>query len=425
MLNTVEIEQIIQEQINIEVKDYISKTLSSTDWVTSLENKIVQNVQSQILQKLSNIQVVPEILESIKSSVKDLLDEGQIPGIDQYVKSEEVFQAVDLSVEKYINTLVDELGQNPDWVEKIERMINQAVVQRTVAKIASMDINTVIHQRVDENLESIHKKFMQNFSTNGISDQASQTQLTVMDDATVIENQLVCKNLQVVDTALIKDLTVTGSINTDNRSWNDLAQAISQRTLDQLDETWQDRLISQVCEQIQEQGINFENIKIQNEPLITGNTLCNAVTDSNIQKLGHLRSLQVRGEAHIHDTVFVVNRRMGINTATPESALSVWDEEISVIIGKHKAKQAYIGTSRDQGLAIGVNREPQIEIDATGLTRVKKLQVGLHKISHDTQVPGWAGTRGDLVFNSSPGPDRVFAWVCLGAHKWQTLKSAE
>ena len=51
--------------------------------------------------------------------------------------------------------------------------------------------------------------------------------------------------------------------------------------------------------------------------------------------------------------------------------------------------------------------------------------MGLHKISHDTQVPGWSGTRGDMVFNASPGPDRVFAWVCLGAYKWQVLKSAE
>ena len=72
-----------------------------------------------------------------------------------------------------------------------------------------------------------------------------------------------------------------------------------------------------------------------------------------------------------------------------------------------------------------MNRLPQIEIDPAGLTRIKKLQVGLHKISHDVQVPGWSGTRGDIVFNSNPGPDRVFAWVCLGAHKWQTLKSAE
>ena len=106
-------------------------------------------------------------------------------------------------------------------------------------------------------------------------------------------------------------------------------------------------------------------------------------------------------------------------------ALSIWDEEVSVVIGKNKAKQAYIGTNRDQGLVIGVNRLPQIEIDSAGLTAIKKLQVGLHKISHNTAVPGWSGTRGDIVFNSNPGPDRVFAWVCLGTFKWQTLKSAE
>ena len=67
----------------------------------------------------------------------------------------------------------------------------------------------------------------------------------------------------------------------------------------------------------------------------------------------------------------------------------------------------------------------QLTIDADGLTTIKKLQVGLHKISHATQVPGWSGTRGDMVFNASPGSDRVFAWVCLGAYKWQVLKSAE
>jgi hypothetical protein len=106
-------------------------------------------------------------------------------------------------------------------------------------------------------------------------------------------------------------------------------------------------------------------------------------------------------------------------------ALSVWDEEVSVTIGKHKANQAYIGTNREQGISIGVNRKPQIEINADGLTTIKQLQVGLHRISYNPSVPGWSGTRGDIVFNSNPVADRVFAWVCLGAYKWQTLKSAE
>jgi hypothetical protein len=126
-----------------------------------------------------------------------------------------------------------------------------------------------------------------------------------------------------------------------------------------------------------------------------------------------------------NDTLNVLNKRLGVNTDSPEKALSVWDEEVSVVIGKHKLNQAYIGTNREQGIAIGVNREPQLEISAEGLTTVKKLRVGLHRISHETQVPGWSGNKGDIVFNANLGPDRVFAWVCLGAHRWQTLKSAE
>lgn len=332
---------------------------------------------------------------------------------------------VEKAVEDNILNVINTLIQDPVWLEKVERMINQAVVQRTVSKIASTDINTVIHQRVDETLDTVHKKFMQNFSTNGISDQASQTQLTVMDDNVVVENQLIAKDLQIVGNTLTKDLTVTGSINTDNQSWKNLALEISRRTLDQLDTEWQNRLVMQVRETISQQGIDFDHVKVQGEQLISNNTLSSAITESNLQKIGHLRNLTVKGEAHINETVSVVNRRLGINTATPESALSVWDEEVCVIVGKHKSKQAFVGTSRDQGLCLGVNRETQVEIEATGLTKIKKLQVGLHKIAHDTQVPGWSGTRGDIVFNCSPGPDRVFAWICLGAHKWQTLKSAE
>jgi hypothetical protein len=338
---------------------------------------------------------------------------------------EMVKQLVEQAVEANILHVIDSLTQDPAWLEKIERMINQAVVQRTVAKIASTDINTVIHERVDANFSTVHEKFMKNFVSNGITDKATQLQLTVMDETVVVENQLVTKDLQVVGNTCVKDLTVTGSINTDNRSWQTLAQEIGRQALNEIDQGWQDKLVSQVVEKIQDQGIDFDRVTVDGSPLIAGNVLNSFITESNLQKLGHLQDLKVKGEAHIYDTLSVVNRRLGINTATPESALSIWDEEVVVIIGKHQAKQAYIGTSRDQSLAIGVNRLPQIEIDANGLTKIKKLQVGLHKISHDTQVPGWSGTRGDIVFNSNPNPDRVFAWVCLGAHKWQTIKSAE
>jgi hypothetical protein len=207
-----------------------------------------------------------------------------------------------------------------------------------------------------------------------------------------------------------------------------LAADISQKTLDQLTDSWNKNLVDQVSKQIQEQGINFEEILIGGEKVFDGNCLTSKITESSLRSVGTLKTLSVSGEAKFNnDTLSVLNKRLGINTDVPEKALGVWDEEVSIVIGKHKLNQAYFGTNREQAVAIGVNREPQIEINIDGITKIRQLQVGLHKISHSAQVPGWTGTRGDIVFNSNPdfSKDRVFAWVCVGSYNWQTLKSAE
>lgn len=336
-----------------------------------------------------------------------------------------VKRLVEQAIEDNILSAVQNISSDPAWLARIEHMINQTVVQETMIRLGSMDLNPLIKQRVDENMALFQQTLLTNFTSAGISDLATNCQLTIMDDTTVIDNCLTARNMDVAESITVQNLIVKGAINTDNQSWVNLANDISRKTLEKLTKEWNARLVEEVTQQIKDNGISFDQIQVGGESLVNGNRLSNAITESNIQSLGTLRNLTVNGEAKINNTVSVVNKRLGINTESPEMALSVWDEEVSVVIGKNKAKQAYIGTNRDQGLVIGVNRLPQIEIDAAGLTAIKKLQVGLHKISHETQVPGWSGTRGDIVFNSNPGPDRVFAWVCLGAFKWQTLKSAE
>ena len=336
-----------------------------------------------------------------------------------------VKRLVEQAIEDNILSAVQNISSDPAWLARIEHMINQTVVQETMIRLGSMDLNPLIKQRVDENMALFQQTLLTNFTSAGISDLATNCQLTIMDDTTVIDNCLTARNMDVAESITVQNLIVKGAINTDNQSWVNLANDISRKTLEKLTKEWNARLVEEVTQQIKDNGISFDQIQVGGESLVNGNRLSNAITESNIQSLGTLRNLTVNGEAKINNTVSVVNKRLGINTESPEMALSVWDEEVSVVIGKNKAKQAYIGTNRDQGLVIGVNRLPQIEIDSTGLTAIKKLQVGLHKISHDTKVPGWSGTRGDIVFNSNPGPDRVFAWVCLGAFKWQTLKSAE
>jgi hypothetical protein len=425
MLDTNAIEQLVKQQIEKQVNEQVAVVLGSDEWLNDFEQKVLQFLQARVLATFSNGEALPEITDTVKNSVADLFKSGAIPGIGNYVDSSLVQKTVDSAVENNITALVDQICADPDWTARVEKLINQTTAEETMSRLSSIDIGPIIKQRVDENMKLFTNSLVENFTSTGISDQATKCELVIMDDAVVIESSLVTNNIETKDTLQVQNLVVTGSVNTDNESWTALATEISQQTLNQITTEWNNSLVDQVVNQIQEQGIDFEQILVGGKKVIDGNQLSSAITSSNLQSVGILKNLSVNGEATFNNTLSVLNQRIGINTDSPEKALSVWDEEVSVVIGKHKMNQAYIGTNREQGITIGVNRDPQIEISSEGLTRIKQLQVGLHKISHAPQVPGWSGTRGDIVFNSNPGADRVFAWVCLGAYKWQTLKTAE
>jgi hypothetical protein len=426
MIDTDAIARMVEEQIVKTVNDQVLAVLTSDEWVKPLEQKIIKSTQDRILTRFANSDTVPELVSAVKESVAQLFAQGQIPGIEQFIDASVVKATVDRAVEQAIQTTVDKLSQDPQWQNQVERMISQTVAQETVARLSAIDIGPTIKNQVDTRMALFTESLLKNFTSTGIVDQATKCELIVLEDGVVVENCLTAKSIEAVESIRVNNLVVTGSINTDNLSWNPLADYISQKTLDLLTEEWNNNLVEQVVTQIQEHGINFEEIRVNGEKVIEENRLTQEVVDSNLQSVGTLRTLSVRGAANFNNNSFnVLNKRIGVNTDAPEKALSVWDEEVSIVIGKHKQNQAYIGTNREQSVAIGVNREPQIEITTDGLTRIKQLQVGLHKLSHSAQVPGWSGTRGDMVFNANPGPDRVFAWVCLGAYKWQTLKSAE
>lgn len=426
MLDQAAVTRLIEQQIATIVDQQVMAVFASDAWLKPIEQKIVQFTQDRILGKFSNSSALPELMEAVKNSVEQLFATGQVPGIEQYVDETDIKQAIDSAVEDLVGNAIATMSQDAAWLQKVETLINQTVVQRTMLKLNATDIPAVIQQQVYDNMDTIHLRLLNEFNSAGIKDQATQTQLTIMDDTTVVENTLTTNHLDVIGSATIKNLAVKGSINTDNPAWDELANTISQKTLDKVTTKWHESLVAQVVDNIKADGIDFDRVTVDGLKLIDGHKLSPGITESNIQNLGILNRLRVKGEATIYDTFSVVNKRVGINTQEPEMALSVWDEEVSVIAGKLKNKTAYVGTSRDQSLTMGVNRQPYIEIDNSGLTAIKKLQVGVHKISHADEVPGYAGTKGDIVFNASPSVNSdVFAWVCLGAYKWKVLRAVE
>ena len=407
-IDTAVVQQLVEAAVRENIVMTLENMVQDANWLARVETMINQTATQKTLEQLKTV----NIADIVSDQINRTFDRSSIQ------------QTVITGVQKEIETAISNISQDPNWLSKIEKLINQTIAYQTIAKVGSIDINTIIHDRIDENMDRFREKLLANFTSVGISDQATKNQMTVMDDHTVFENNLTARELTVADSAQIQNLIVTGSINTDNFAWVQLANDIQERTLTRLSDEWKETLVQQVAEKIKIDGIDFDHVTIEGNTLVKDGRLSENITLSSLQTVGTLQRLRVAGEANLNNTLNVITRRVGVNTEEPEMALSVWDEEVSINIGKNKEKQAYVGTGRSQSLAIGTNRSTHIEIDADGMTQIKKLRVGVHQISHADMVPGWSGTRGDIVFNSNP-TDRVFAWVCLGNFKWQPLKSAE
>ena len=420
MLDSKALQQLVEQQVQKEVAERVSQTLTQ-EWANSVENNAIKFIQDRIVAKFANSEAMPELVAAVKSSVGELFSSGKMPGLGQYVDYDYIKQSVDSSTQDLISKAITELAIDKKWLDKLETQVNQIMVQRVVAGLGSVDIRNIINLRVDETSADIVKKLIP-----GIQDQSEQVELTVLDKNVVIENTLTAKDITAVNSVTVQNLVVKGSINTDNKSWQSLSNSITEATLEKLTDQWRDTLTSQVAEHIKQQGINFDSVTIDGVKVVDGNRLSNKITESNLQKVGELRDLVVLGETSLNNTVSVVNKRLGVNTSEPEMALSVWDEEVAVIAGKYKNNHAYLGTSRKQSLTIGINKKPAVEINEDGLTAIKQLQVGIHKISHAAEVPNYSGAKGDIVFNSSPTlTSDVFAWQCLGGFKWKVIRAVQ
>jgi hypothetical protein len=343
---------------------------------------------------------------------------------------QQIRDSVDRSMQDYVDRIIQELTLDPVWVGKIETLINQNFLRKFDQAISLIDVDSLVARNIDQGFERWQHRLIDNFSIKGITDNSSKPEIVISDSVVSVANLmetnsfLVKQDSRVDGTLTVKNLAVLGDVNVDNRSWDLLAESIAEKTLEKIGGEWRQQLAQEVLDLAKVSGIEFESVKLQGQNLIHEGRLCDAVTKSNIREIGPLTSLVVTGDANLSDTVQISRQRVGINTDRPDMALSVWDEEVTMSLGKITAKKGFVGTSRLQNLQIGVNRTGYIEIDTEGLVTVNKLRIGQHRISHADQVPGHAGTKGDIVFNSDPKEHAPFAWVCLGNFRWHPLKSA-
>ena len=419
MINTESIEEIVRQQIKETVESDVLSLLDNEVWINQIEDNITQYAQHRVLAKFNNSESMPQIIDAVKHSVEEMFT-GDIHNIGALIDPNIIKRTINDQLSRQVKKHTEEMFLDSEWIERINAQIINVLTNKLLSDMSNIGVENIVKNTIGE----LFKEYVKTIQFNGIDDKAEQTELTVFDDAVVVENELISNNISVLSEMKTKDLVVLGTINIDAPGWQTLASNIQDDVYNKFIHSSKDVLLNDVINIAKEKSIDFGSVTINGNALVDNNVLSDTITESSLTKIGKLQDLKVNGETELNDTVFVKNKRLGINTDTPSMALSVWDEEIEIACGKIKPQTAYIGTNRVQKLQLGVNRSNNIEVDESGLVTIQKLQVGKNRISHSNELPGYQGSKGDIVFNSAvSNANPVFGWVCVGGYNWLELKS--
>ena len=305
-------------------------------------------------------------------------------------------EAIDVQVDELIHTYTREIvGQQVHQIEKQVRArideVIENIVRNTVTNIdfepgsiSSSSIDWTDFKLTTSNIQDYRK-------ISGIEDLSETVELTLLDGAVVAENSVITKDI----------ITDRLEVNQDLQLSDLIYNSIRDRIINEIP-------VPEVQKVPQQKDWSFKIGEIE------------AKIDVNQKRQEHLKQLEVSGEAVLSDVLYTTpgNKRVGINTLEPSDALTVWDSETEVVIGKHKSQEGYIGTRRRQDLNIGANNKVGIVVRSDGNVEINNLQLTGRMISTSDSIPGAAAKTGDLVLNNKPLPGGYIGWVCLDGIKW-------
>ena len=404
--------------------------------VQSLVDQMSAQVQTQIAQLVE--QKITEAVGKIdiESMLSDQLDKklsarvNQLPIDKKSIESQLTKRLDDLAVNisaavqtasiSSINEAVAKQINNLEFNSLAEQGLIRALEQNKFAfKPASIPASALDLAELSISADSINGGIAKNFGSTGIDDKATVCQLSIFDDITVIENNLLTKDLTVKGKAVIEgDLEVTGTVPTDSGFYRQLSTDITNTVRSGLDTNFFKGYAQTVFDIIRDQGIDLAKLTVGGRAIVDGNNLSPNITASNLQRLGQLQELQVSGESLLSGSLYTTQKRVGINTIEPASALSIWDQEIEVGIGKRSSNTAVIGTPRKHNLVLSSNDQDNLVLNTDGSVAVTKLAVGSVSLSSSDRPPADDQPKGTIVFNSNPSLGGPMGWISLGDARW-------
>lgn len=403
---------------------------------------IVENIVDEI-----HSQVQDQALAGISKFIEDRLStydfDSKIAG---YADIHVAARVAELQFDtKSIRSELEQAGEQA--VADLKADVTREVIADIKNQLAAIDVRTLVKSMVKETVngyidnlnfkegtipgeainwgnaiisgDNIAGGVIKSFGSTGIDDRASQCQVTIMDTNVVIETPILTTGIEVRgDAKITGDLLIEGQIPTDTEVFKQLTEHASIAVREKLNTELFQGFSDLIYNEIKEKGIEFDAVRIGGQTVLTNNALGNSVTQSVLRKVGELDELQVRGEALLSQTLYANQKKVGINTLEPSAALSVWDEEVEINMGKQRLNQAYIGTKRPAEVILGANGKEAVLIDIDGAVTINDFRLGALPISTASIKPNWSGRAGEIVFNDSPGIGKPIGWVCLEKDRW-------
>lgn len=347
------------------------------------------DIDKQLKEIVKNI--IAEVNTKIQSQIEDIVQE-QVSAAVKQIPLQSLFQTL------FATSLANQTFEFPD------NSIPGSAIQQTNLVISGSQIEGGI---------------VKNFGSTGIDDKATGCQLTIMDDVTVVENNLLTRDLTVKGTTTIEgDLNVTGTMPKDSALYVSIVTDATENVRSGLNQAVFQGFSDLVFKQIRENGIDLARITVNGQELVNGPNLSNSVIYSNLQSLGTLKELQVQGETLLGQTLYVSGKRVGINTIEPTQSLTIWDQEVEIGAGKLSDNTGIIGTPRNQTLIISANGKKNITLNTDGSITTNRITLGKIVLDSSDRPPTNDQPIGTIMFNSNPSLGGPLGWVSLGGARW-------
>lgn len=366
IFESVDIEQIVKQQVEAVIEKNIRSYTQRlhTGFNVALEN-IIQNMES-------------ELDERVRAAARNAVAQTDIPHL----------------IKRSVRNLYEEKIQSYDFPTN------------------SIAASAIKWKDISFSGDMVNSGTIKNFGSTGIKDNATDVKLILNDNELTVESTLIAKEVHTAE-AEIGNLTVRGTLAVTG----DFA----------ITEALSEMLASVSTIAINEyfaQGFELGEKSILNNGklLLNSTTLGPSIVNSNIRKLGLLQNLRVQGDSEFSDTMIIgENGRVGINTDSPEGALTVWDEDSEVTFSKSSRRVMRLGSTRDGELILGAANKDQLHIKNDSVEINEPLRLMGVKFSVLNYIPDFNGEPGEVVYHRSATLGQPVLYICQGGNNWAAV----